>query len=155
MRCLSGGTIFSFGAPVIWLYVVYCRNKQVSYSPTVLGRDRAFLAWLLDCKTVCFFSKSVKKSVKRAARVLPARSARASPGLALCFQPRSRPFVWLLARTWIRKNTVLQSTWLRANAGQPLGKNKSIHWQIAAESLENDRYYENNKISKLKGLPVS
>ena len=25
--------------------------------------------------------------------------------LALCFQPRSRPFVWLLARTWIRKNT--------------------------------------------------
>ena len=27
------------------------------------------------------------------------------PSLALCFQPRSRPFVWLLARTWIRKNT--------------------------------------------------
>ena len=25
--------------------------------------------------------------------------------LALRFQPRSRPFVWLLARTWIRKNT--------------------------------------------------
>ena len=31
------------------------------------------------------------------------------PCLALCFQLRSRPFVWLLARTWIRKNTVLQS----------------------------------------------
>ena len=27
------------------------------------------------------------------------------PSLALCFQPCSRPFVWLLARTWIRKNT--------------------------------------------------
>ena len=27
------------------------------------------------------------------------------PSLALCFQPHSRPFVWLLARTWIRKNT--------------------------------------------------
>ena len=27
------------------------------------------------------------------------------PSLALHFQPRSRPFVWLLARTWIRKNT--------------------------------------------------
>ena len=27
------------------------------------------------------------------------------PSLALCFQPRSRPFVWLFARTWIRKNT--------------------------------------------------
>ena len=26
-------------------------------------------------------------------------------GLALCFQPHSRPFVRLLARTWIRKNT--------------------------------------------------
>ena len=27
------------------------------------------------------------------------------PSLALCFQPRSTPFVWLLARTWISKNT--------------------------------------------------
>ena len=27
------------------------------------------------------------------------------PSLALCFQPRSRLFVWLLTRTWIRKNT--------------------------------------------------
>ena len=64
-----------------------------------------------------FFSKSVKKSVKRGVRVLRARSARASharracearekkTSLALCFQPHSRPFVWLLARTWIRKNT--------------------------------------------------
>ena len=59
-----------------------------------------------------FFSKSVKKSVKRGVRVLRARSERKKtvflaslPSLALCFQPRSRPFVWLLARTWIRKNT--------------------------------------------------
>ena len=69
----------------------------------------------LDCKNSrFFFSKSVKKSVKRGVRVLRARSARAShalrareklPSLALCFQPCSRPFVWLLARTWIRKNT--------------------------------------------------
>ena len=27
------------------------------------------------------------------------------PSLALCFQPRSIPFVWLLACTWICKNT--------------------------------------------------
>ena len=27
------------------------------------------------------------------------------PSLAHCFQPRSRPFVLLLARAWIRKNT--------------------------------------------------
>ena len=32
----------------------------------------------IDCKTVGFFSKSVKKSVKRGVRVLRARSARAS-----------------------------------------------------------------------------
>ena len=63
-----------------------------------------------------FFSKSVKNSVKRGVRVLSARNAQASharrvtcpvtceagekniflasrPSLALCFQPRSRPFV--------------------------------------------------------------
>ena len=60
----------------------------------------------LDCKTVSFFSKSVKQSVTRGVRALRARSARASlPSLTLCFQPRSRSFVWLAARTWIRKNT--------------------------------------------------
>ena len=75
---------------------------------------------MLDCKTVGFFSKSGKKSLKRGVRVLWARSAQATqarracearakkpslPSLALCFQPRCRPFVWLLARPWIRKNT--------------------------------------------------
>ena len=60
----------------------------------------------LDCKTVGFFFLNIsKESVKRGVRVLRARSARASlPSLALYFQPRSRPFVWLLARIWIRKN---------------------------------------------------
>ena len=39
----------------------------------------------LDCKTVgFFFSKSVKKSVKRGVRVLRARSARASHALRAC-----------------------------------------------------------------------
>ena len=47
-------------------------------------REGTFAYFPLDCKTVGFFSL---------------------PSLALCFQPRSRPFVWLLARTWIRKNT--------------------------------------------------
>ena len=91
MLCLSGGTIFSFDAPVIWLYVVYCRNlkkihctlyqkscrnKQVSHSPTVLGRDRAFLAWLLDCKTVVFFLK-ISKEIGKACRksLTPAKRA--------------------------------------------------------------------------------
>ena len=62
------------------------------------------LSTILDCKKVgFFFSKSVKKSVKRGIRVEPHTPVLAS--LALDFQPRSRPFVWLLARTWIRKNT--------------------------------------------------
>ena len=40
-------------------------------------------------------------------RVCEAREKKKAslPSLALCFQPRSRPFVWLLAPTWIRKNT--------------------------------------------------
>ena len=48
-----------------------------------------------------FSSKSVKKLVKRGVRVVIASLL----SLTLRFQPRSRPFVWLLARTWIRKNT--------------------------------------------------
>ena len=84
--------------------------------------------FVLDCKTVGFFSKSVKKSVKRGVRVLRARSARASyagrtcearekkslPSLALCFRPRSRPFFdcsHVLEYAKIR--TVLQSTRFR------------------------------------------
>ena len=39
---------------------------------------------ILDCKTVGFFSKSVKKSVKRGVRVLRARSARASHARRAC-----------------------------------------------------------------------
>ena len=65
----------------------------------------------VDWKTVAFFfSKSVKKSVKGGVRLFHARSSRASNALRTCeardcFQPRSRHFVWLLTRVWIRKNT--------------------------------------------------
>ena len=45
-----------------------------------------------------FLSKSVKKSVKRGVRVLRAKRSSLT-------QPRSRPFVWLLERTSIGKNT--------------------------------------------------
>ena len=38
----------------------------------------------VDCKTVVFFSKSVKKSVKRGVRVLRARSARVSHAIRAC-----------------------------------------------------------------------
>ena len=57
-----------------------------------------------------FFSKSVKKSIKRGVTVLRARSSRASharsvsPQSRSLFSSRSRPFVWLLA-TGTCKNT--------------------------------------------------
>ena len=62
---------------------LHCRNKQVSHSPTVLGRDRAFLAWLLDCKTVVFFFLKISKEIGKACRKSLTRAKRA--GL-----PRSR-----------------------------------------------------------------
>ena len=79
-----------------------------------------------------FFSKSVKKSMKRGVRVVCARSAQASharsaqasharsaceasekkkkkkgvsPQFRSLFLASLQPFVWLLAHTWIRKNT--------------------------------------------------
>ena len=75
-------------------------------------------ACMIDCKTVGFFLKISKeigeawgKSLKREARK-PHTSVRrvrreSLPSLALCFQPRSRPFVGCsrIARTWIRRNT--------------------------------------------------
>ena len=76
-----------------------------------------------------FFSKSVKKSAKCGVRVLLARASHALrkktdcpfsiffpvflaslPSLALCFQPRSRPFVWLpRVLEYAKIRTVLQS----------------------------------------------
>ena len=83
-----------------------------------------YVGRLQNSRFFFLFSKSVKKSVKRAVRGFRARSARASharracetrlsPGLALCFQLRSRPFVWLLARCvleYAKIRTVLQSS---------------------------------------------
>ena len=47
----------------------------------------------LDYKTVVFFSKSVKKSVKRGVRVLRARSVRASTSHARSVSPQSHSLV--------------------------------------------------------------
>ena len=62
------------------------------------GDQASSVELLVDCKTVGFFSKSVKKLVKRGVRVVRARGARGKkpslPSLALRgFQPRSRPSV--------------------------------------------------------------
>ena len=103
---------------------VKSKSRNLTYlDQTILASRRTYgrisnVFLLLDCKTVGFFSKSVKKSVKRGVRVLRARSTRAShasracearagalargiflffiflaslASLALCFQLRSRP----------------------------------------------------------------
>ena len=82
--------------------------------------NKVFFFWKINCKTVGFFLK-ISKEFGKAWRMSLQRAKRASltrpqgvwgerqktslPILALCFQPRSRPFAWLLARTWKRKNT--------------------------------------------------
>ena len=76
-----------------------------------MGSEIFCLIQGLDCKTVRFFLKICKEIGNRGVRVLRARASHARraceayffaslPSFALCFQPRSRPFVWLLARTF-------------------------------------------------------
>ena len=94
------------------------RGKDELKNPSVSSRA-GIAVFIASCirprlqnSRVFFFSKSVKISVKRGVRVLRAQSARAFaslktslPSLALHFQSRSRPFVWLLTHIRIRKNT--------------------------------------------------
>ena len=55
-------------------------------------------AWLFRLAP---FSRSRHRLCRRTATSTPL----CLPSLALRFQPRPRPFVWLFARTWISKNT--------------------------------------------------
>ena len=52
----------------------------------------------VDCKTVDFFLK-ISKEIGKAWRKSLTRGKTVSPQSPLCFQPHSRPFVSLLART--------------------------------------------------------
>ena len=121
-------TIFALGAPIVvvvrqfWL-ACYCRGVILAASCLFDDHD-------------CEISKLVKTSVNCGVRVLRERSARASHARRACehfwrlspvwlsvFQPPSRPFVWLLARTWIRKiRTVLQSKGLFRWRWRTLGR---------------------------------
>ena len=123
-----------------WLYICeHWLSRSRKYplpGPTnpILSRfkeDWNAFSWL-DCKTVGFVSKLVKKSVKRGARVLRARSFRGVwvPSLALCFQPRSRPFVRLLVRTWTRNNTDCFAVYLMMVCSQLY-----YHWTFITWSL--------------------
>ena len=51
-------------------------------------------------KSFAFLKGPRKKKLCIRGQIMPTRAS--LPSLALCFQARSRPFVWLLARTWIR-----------------------------------------------------
>ena len=71
---------------------LFCNNR------TRLQNSRVF--FLKISKEI---GKAWRKSLTRAK---PQETREASlPSLTLRFQPRSRPFVWLFALTWIRKNT--------------------------------------------------
>ena len=83
---------------------------KYSYSLCCILLSSVDAIWV-DCKTVGFFLK-ISKEIGKAWRRSCAQEARepytpvaSLPSLAFCFQSRSRPFVWLLSRTWIRKNT--------------------------------------------------
>ena len=101
-------------------------NSHITLGPPVVQYSRMVTNWhaVIDCKTIRFFRKSVAQDfdVRKArephmrtpiGRACEAREREKKtivflaslPSLAHCFQPRSRPFVLLLARTWIRKNT--------------------------------------------------
>ena len=68
----------------IWRQVVPCKRDTRLPARGTLRE--------LDCKTVGFFSKSVKKSVKRGVRVLRAQSARALHALRVRHEKKKRLF---------------------------------------------------------------
>ena len=109
-----------------WCDVWRLTTTPASTSPTLFEQWCGFFYVPHRLQNSRFFflkKKSVQKSVKRGVRVLRARSVGTSharraceareksvflaslPSLTLRFQPRSRPFVWLFALTWIHKNT--------------------------------------------------
>ena len=99
-----------------------CRYKSFLIFHTKNLTYEKYDKW--TARQLVFFSKSVKKSVKGGIRVFVrephtpiGRVRRGKKYRPSPVQPRSRPFVWLLARTWIRKNirTVLQSIWQTTN----------------------------------------
>ena len=86
------------------LVTVYCWfARDVTAAILVVKK----LYFHVDCKTVGFFLKFSKEIGKAWRKSL----TRVKPSLALCFQPRPRPFVWLLARSWIRRNTDCFALW--------------------------------------------
>ena len=97
-----------------------------------LKREKKSLLKAHSSLSHCPFFLKISKEIGKAWRKSRAREARephtpacevlaSLPSLSLCFQPRSRPFVWLLARTWIRKNTNCFAVYSRARSGTPWG----------------------------------
>ena len=99
----------------------------------------------IDCKTVVFFleiGKACHKILTRAKRASLTRPQ--GPSLTLRFQPPSRPFVWLLARTWIRKNTDCFAVY-KFNVMCLLLQINAMANKAAGKGYENTDFYENVK----------
>ena len=84
---------------------VFCRQL---FHPGRLYRLLFSVPFIIDCKTVGVFLKinkeivkALRKSVTRAKQKKKTVFLASLPSLALCFQPRSRPFVWPLARRYL------------------------------------------------------
>ena len=71
-------------------YIAFISFTDVNFT-RIYNQKLICVSGNLDCKTVSFFfSKSVKKSVKRGVRVLRARSSRASHAHIFSVSPQSR-----------------------------------------------------------------
>ena len=101
-------------------------------------------SWL-DCKIVGFFSKSVKKSVKRGARVLRARSWRTSRALRACESPVSLSVFSLVPDLFFDCSHVLEHATIRTFL-------QSISWwfvpnYIITELLSRDPYFSKTPLA--------
>ena len=112
--------------------------KNKSHKSTTQG----FKCWLISV----FFSKSVQE-IGKAWRKSLTCAKRAS---LTRFQPRCRPFVWLLPRTWIRWKirTVLQSRLILAN--ESWNGNCGYHFQLNAKSFNKRvKFWGNFAVSQM------
>ena len=97
-----------------FLINTYCISSPITALASLIKKRRSFcpfsrlirpempVLWQVDCKTVGFFLK-ISKEIGKAWRKSLTRLA--------------RPFVWLLARTWIRKNTDCFAVYMAGEKG--------------------------------------
>ena len=113
-------------------FVVKKLSQQANFVfPYGPGTRSSLLSMIARLQNSRFFLK-ISKEIGKACRKSLTREKRASlPRSRSLFSASFQTFC-LTTRAYLNtqkyRQTVLQSSWLRANAGQPLGKYKSIHW---------------------------